>query len=311
MSHLRSLLLFATLLLLPALACAQGAREKKPIAVATTAMVGDVVRAVAGDTVDVRVLIGAGVDPHLYTPTRDDVALLMQAKFVFHNGLLLEGRMGDTLRRLGKSRKVVAIAEAVPEETILHDAASHHPDPHLWMDAKAWGTTAAPVAAALAAEFPGRKEQYEARAAEYAARMAALDNWAREAIATIPAGRRVLVTAHDAFRYFSRAYGIEVHGIQGISTESEAGLRDLNRLVDMLVERKIPAIFVESTVADRNVRALVEGAAAKGHAVALGGTLFSDAMGPSGTPEGTYPGMVRHNVATIVKALGGTVPPVP
>lgn len=301
-------LLLCTLSLLP-MPLRADFRGPYPIrAVATTGMVADLVRNVGGEKVAVTVLIGAGVDPHLYTPTRDDLAKLLEADAIFYNGLLLEGRMTDALAKVGKSKPAVAVAEALPRDILIDDRHSGHHDPHLWMDVKAWAEAARAVERALSAFDPKNASLYKENAAAYVQKLAALDAWAREAIASIPPERRLLVTAHDAFAYLSRAYGIEVRGIQGISTESEAGLRAINDLVDTIVQRKLAAVFVESSVSDKNVRALVEGAKSRGHAVTIGGSLFSDAMGREGTYEGTYIGMIDHNITTIVRALGGTAP---
>jgi len=278
--------------------------------VATVGMVADVVRAVGGDRTEVAQLIGSGIDPHLYKPTRGDVAQMLGAEIIFYSGLKLEGKMGDAFARLANSgREVHALTEKLGEGYSLHSPASaQHTDPHVWMDVQGWMTTIGVVAEVMSRLDPKHASDYAQRAAAYRAELEALDHYVREVIATIPDDQRILVTAHDAFQYFSRAYGIEVYGIQGMSTESEAGLEHINRLVDLLVARHVPAIFVESSVADRNVRALVEGARARGHRVAVGGTLFSDAMGKPGTYEGTYIGMIDHNATLITRALGGTAP---
>ena len=277
--------------------------------VCTVGMITDVVRQIAGEQAVVEGIIGEGVDPHLYKPTRGDVVKLSAADVIFYNGLLLEGKMADVLVRVATSGKAVhAVTEKIigDERYLMEkDDGSNHTDPHVWMDVAGWRTGVEVIAEALVAYDPGNAERYKDRAAEYSAKLEALDGYAREAMATIPEGQRVLVTAHDAFRYMGRAYGLEVRGIQGISTESEAGVRDLEELVDFIVERNIPAVFVESSVADKNVRALVEGARARGHEVRIGGELFSDAMGRPGSYEGTYIGMIDHNVTTIVNALGG------
>ncbi|MBC8189281.1 MAG: zinc ABC transporter substrate-binding protein [Puniceicoccaceae bacterium] len=275
----------------------------------TVGMITDIVRNVAGDYAEVVGMIGEGVDPHLYKPTRGDVVRLSQTDVVFYNGLHLEGKMTDVLVRVGTMGKPVkAVTEAILDEAdylLQKSDGSRHTDPHVWMDVSGW-LRAVPVVAETLSEFdPEHAADYRANAATYMNKLQALDIYTKTAMATIPEGRRVLVTAHDAFQYFGRAYGIEVRGIQGISTESEAGVRDLEMLVDFIVERKVPAVFVETSVAEKNVRALVEGARARGHEVIIGGSLFSDAMGQAGTYEGTYIGMIDHNVTTIVNALGG------
>jgi len=275
--------------------------------VCTTGMVADVVRNVGGDRVEVKALIGEGVDPHLFKPTRDDVSKMLGADMIFYSGLLLEGRMEDTFKKIGaKGKPVVAIAGELDKTTLSGD--EHHPDPHVWMDPVLWAQTVPVVAKALAARDPESRATFEANAARYTGELKSLDEYVKRVIVTIPAERRVLITAHDAFHYLARATGITVMSIQGISTESEAGVADINRLVDEVVARKIPAVFVESSVPDKNVRAVMEGAAARGHTLVLGGTLFSDAMGAAGTYEGTYKGMLDHNATIITRALGGEAP---
>jgi manganese/zinc/iron transport system substrate-binding protein len=279
-------------------------------AVCTTGMVADLVRGVAGERAAVTVLMGEGVDPHLFKPTRDDALKLLGAEVVFHNGLLLEGRLGDALTKVARRGiSVFAVTEGLDEKTVIEPEGSEgHPDPHVWMDVAAWSRCADVVRDAFVQLDPTNRGEYEANAKALQGHLMELDAYVRTTMGTIPEAQRVLVTAHDAFNYFGRSYGIEVRGIQGISTESEAGVADVNRLVDYLVARKIPAIFVESSVSDKNVKAVIEGAKSRGHAVSIGGQLFSDAMGAAGTYEGTYPGMMDHNATTIAKALGGNPP---
>lgn len=282
----------------------------KPRVVCTVGMIGDIVRRIAGERAEVIGLIGSGVDPHLYKPTRNDLVLLQEADLVFYNGLLLEGRMSDSLVRLAREKPVVAVTEGLERENLLEPPEfAGHFDPHVWMDVSAWSKAAPVIASALTKLLPAHRAEFEARLGELQQELSSLHAYVTSAIASIPAEQRVLVTAHDAFNYFGRAYGIRVIGIQGISTESEAGLNDINRLVDMLVEQRIGAVFVESSVSDKNVQALIEGAASRGHSVRIGGTLFSDAMGMEGTYEGTYIGMIDHNATTIARALGGSAPP--
>lgn len=272
--------------------------------VCTTAMIGDVAAEIGGDAVAVQTLMGASVDPHLYKPTVVDVKRLSAADVVFFNGLMLEGKMEAVLEKIGRGgKRVSAVAEGLRKSGYV--SGGHHPDPHVWMDVAGWKTAAAEISRVLGDALPTEKPAIGKRGGEYLAELERLDAYAKKAIATIPTEKRVLVTAHDAFGYMARAYGLEVRGIQGISTESETGLKDLNELVDFLVERKIPAVFVESSVPRKSVEALVEGTRARGHEVRIGGELFSDAMGNAGTYEGTYIGMIDHNITTIVRALGG------
>lgn len=283
---------------------------KPKVIVCTIGMITDIVARVAGPRAQVKGLIGAGVDPHLFKATRTDMATLLNADAVFYNGLLLEGKLSDALVRVATSgRKVHAVTELIDEAELLSPSElGGHFDPHVWMDPKAWCLAVDVIRDRLGELIPEHAEEFKARAAEARAEITALDAYAERVLATVPVQTRVLVTAHDAFNYFGRRYGYEVVGIQGISTESEAGVRDIERLVTLLVTRKIPAVFVESTVADRNLRALIAGAKAKGHDVRIGGTLFSDAMGAPGTYEGTYIGMMDHNITAIARALGGEAP---
>lgn len=280
-------------------------REQSYTIVCTTGMVADVVRNIVGEHAAVRTLIPTGVDPHLYQATRKDVLALSDAQIIFYNGLYLEGKMIPSLNAMAaKGRVVVPLAErAAVSAQYIED--NHEPDPHLWMDVALWGQVAVTIAQTLSEYDASRSTEFQANLDLYMGKLESLDNYAKTAFASIPAEKRVLVTAHDAFNYMGRAYNIEVKGIQGISTESEAGLKDLEDLVNFIVERRLPAVFVESSVADKNVRALVEGAQARGHQVVIGGTLFSDAMGLEGSYEGTYLGMIDHNVSTITRALGG------
>ena len=278
--------------------------------VVTTGMIGDIVRNVAGDRARVTQLMGAGVDPHLYKATRSDVAAMLNADLTFYNGLLLEGKMTDAFVRVATSgRPVFAVTELIDESYLLEpDGAEGHYDPHVWMDPRAWTKAVEVVRDKLAERDPSAVATYRDNAKRYLDEIARLDAYAEQVLTSIPAERRVLVTAHDAFNYFGRRYAFEVLGIQGISTESEASLKKIEELVDTIVTRRIPAVFVESTIPDRSVRALVAGAGARGHEVTIGGELFSDAMGAPGTYEGTYIGMIDHNVTTIAKALGGNTP---
>lgn len=276
---------------------------KYPInVVCTTGMVADLVRNVGSDKVKVTQIMGDGVDPHLYKASPGDVNLLNGADTIFYSGLHLEGKMADVFVRMARKKPTFAVTEYIPESRVLDNPEGAF-DPHLWFDVSLWRDAVGVVRDALKAYDPKHADEYQSRADAYQAELAKLHDYAKTQLATVPKAQRVLVTAHDAFRYFGRAYDVEVKGIQGISTESEAGVKEVNVLVDFLVEKKIKAVFVESSVSDKNVRALLEGCRAKGHTVVIGGELFSDAMGKDGTPEGTYTGMVRHNVDTIVKAL--------
>ena len=286
-----------------------GRAEGKINAVATVGMVADTVRRVGGDAVAVTQICGSGIDPHTHTPTRDDVQKFLAADIVFYNGLKLEGKMSDKLSAMSSSKPVIAVAESIPGEQLLSPAEFEgHPDPHVWMDVRLWTETIAAVEAGLSTFEPQQAEQFADNANQLRSELSELDNYVRQSIATIPDGSRLLITSHDAFNYLGRAYDLQVEGIQGISTESEAGLRRINELVDRLVDKKIAAVFVESSVNPKNIQALIEGAQSRGHNVNNGGELFSDAMGSTGTYRGTYIGMIDHNATTITRALGGDAP---
>ena len=277
--------------------------------VATTGMIADAARAILGDVGTVTALMGPGVDPHSFRQTRSDIVAMTRADLTLWHGLYLEAQMEEFLNNLSRSRTVVPVAEALDPDLLLqHADYDGRYDPHVWMAPELWTGVVTAIGAALQEARPDLAPTFEAWMRDYLASIARLHEYATTAIGTIPEQARVLVTAHDAFGYFGRAYGMDVLGIQGISTESEAGLNRIRTLVDTLVDRKIGAVFVETSVSDRNMRALIEGAAAKGHEVRIGGELYSDAMGEPGTYEGTYPGMIDHNITTITRALGGTAP---
>lgn len=279
--------------------------------VCTTAMVADIVRQVVGDRYEVDGLMGEGVDPHLYKPTTSDTAQLSEAVVIFYSGLMLEGPMQHPLESLAKGGKpVFAVTADIPEDKLRTPPEFEgHPDPHVWMDVALWSLAVDTVAARMSDIDAEHADTYRANADAYQEQLMQLDEYARQAISTIPQSRRYLVTAHDAFSYFSRAYGIPVESVQGITTESDPGVDDIVRLVDLLVSKKIPALFVESSVNEDNLVAVMEGAQQKGWTVRTGGTLYSDAMGTGGTYEGTYIGMIDHNVTTVTRALGGEAPP--
>lgn len=268
-------------------------------------MVADIVRNVGGSHVAVTSLMGEGVDPHLYRASAGDVSRLNQADIVFYSGLHLEGKMSDVLERMAQRKPVHAVSQKLMEakDPRLLEIGDGYYDPHIWFDISLWREAVAHVGEVMAEYDPPNTADYRRNTEQYLAELDELHAWTKEQIASIPEERRVLVTAHDAFHYFGRAYGIEVKAIQGVSTDTEAGVRKINELVEFIATRGIKAVFVETSVSDRKVQALVEGSRQRGHDVTIGGTLFSDAMGEAGTPEGTYLGMVRHNVDTIVGAL--------
>lgn len=271
---------------------------------ATTGMVADTARRVGGDWVAVEALMGPGVDPHLYKASQSDLHKLSNADLILYNGLHLEGRMVDILAKMDRWTPTLAVAETLPEDKLrsLEDYPGNQ-DPHIWMDLSLWRYAVEAIRDRFIALAPEHADDFTANAAIMLEEIAALDAETREAIASIPRESRVLITAHDAFGYFGAAYDIEVMGLQGISTASEYGLQDMNRLVNLIVERDIKAIFVETSISTRGMEALVAGVRAQGEDLRIGGSLYGDALGDADTPEGTYLGMFRHNVETIVGAL--------
>lgn len=278
--------------------------HRRPTVVATTTIVADLVRQLAADEVDVESLMGAGIDPHSYRPTPRDADRLARADLIVASGLHLEGKLAELLERISRRKPVVFAAEAVEASSRL-EAAAGIPDPHVWFDLSLWTAGIDPTVAALAELVPEGADAFAAAGERYRAELLAAHGETLAKVAEIPEEQRVLITAHDAFRYFGRAYGIEVIGVQGVSTESEAGLADINRLVDLLVERKVPAVFVETSVPDRSVRAICEGAAARGHTVTTGGRLYSDALGDAGSGAETLLAATAANVHVICAALTG------
>ncbi len=284
---------------------AESSERSGPLSVvATTGMIGDTAARIAGEHAEVTALMGPGIDPHLYKASEGDVRRLTQADLILYNGLHLEGKMGDVLVKLARQRPVVAVSETIPEDRLREPPEFlGQYDPHVWFDVSLWVETLGPIAEALTEVDPAHAEDYAANAQALRQELLALDQWVVDRIAEIPQEGRILVTAHDAFGYFGQRYGVEVVGIQGISTLAEAGLQDMERVVDLIVDREVKALFVESSVPRRAVEAVQAAVRERDREVAIGGELFSDAMGAAGTEEGTYPGMVRHNVDTIVEAL--------
>jgi len=278
---------------------------RKIKAVATTGQVADVVKNAGRDRVEVKALMGPGVDPNLYKPTAGDVDALNSADIIFYNGLELEGRMTDLFVKMARSGKpTVAVAEDVPEDLLREPVGFEGKyDPHVWFDPALWKYAVGRVAAELARLDPASKDLYQQNSAAYLKQLEELDAYIRAQAATVPESARVLITAHDAFGYFGQAYGFEVKGLQGISTAAEASPRDVRDLARFICERGIKAIFVESSAPRETIEAVQAAAKAAGCAVGIGAELFSDAMGNEGTPEGAYIGMLRYNIDAIVNAL--------
>ncbi|MGD6969055.1 metal ABC transporter solute-binding protein, Zn/Mn family [Rossellomorea vietnamensis] len=270
----------------------------------TIGQINDIVKNVGGDHVDSAGLMKSGVDPHLYKASQGDIKKLEEADLIFYNGLHLEGKMIEIFEKMEDEKPTIAVTKDIPEAELLKSAdgyAEH--DPHVWFDIELWIKVTETVTEELSNYDKENAGDYKANGEAFIKELEELDQYAEEQISTIPEQSRVLVTAHDAFGYFGEAYGIKVMGLQGISTASESGSKDVSELRDFLVDNKVKAVFVESSVPKKAIEAVIEGAKEKGHEVEIGGELFSDAMGKEGTEKGTYLGMVRHNVDTIVNAL--------
>ena len=288
------------------------AAQDRPLNVlATVGMIADVATNVAGDCARVSSLLGAGSDPHLYRATAADVDKLAGADLIFYVDAALEARLAEVLAGFADRTPTIGLARAAFDDGALLDDPDEagEIDPHLWMDASRWARIAPAIADAIAEQRPDCAEAMASNALGYADQLDALHAWVSDSIASIPEGQRLLVTAHDAFEYYSDAYGIEAsEAIEGISTESEASIADIREVAAFVVERGVPAVFVETTINPRTIEALVAEVRSQGHDVVIGGALYSDAMGDTGTPAGSYIGMIRANTITITGALGGTVP---
>lgn len=269
--------------------------------VATTGMLADLTQNIGGKHVKTTALMGTGVDPHLYKATQGDLRRLIKADIILYNGLHLEGKMQDIFSKMSRKKPVYAVAEVVDKKQLIqHDS---YPDAHIWFDLSLWQQAGYKVLEILQKHDPENGAYYEAQATAYLTDMEKLHKWTQQQLATVPESQRILITAHDAFGYFGKAYGVKVMGLQGISTAAEFGLQDIKRLKDIIVANKVRAVFVESSVSPRFIESLVAGVKAEGHEITIGGELYSDAMGPKGTATDNFFGMVKHNVTTIVNAL--------
>ena len=290
-----------------------GATAQEPVSVvATVGMIGDIAQILGGDCIAVDTMMGPGIDPHLYQATAQDVQTLNGADLILYSGYGLEGQLGDVFARYAERVPTLAVSEAgIARDDLITTDDAYGVDPHLWMDVSLWARIVPVMAAQLSESAPDCAADIAANAQAYEAQLAALNDWTRQTIASIPQTQRILVTAHDAFAYYGRAYDIEVAGIQGISTQSEAAIADIRQTADLIVEREVPAIFVESTINPRTIQAVIEAANQAGQPVEIGGELFSDAMGDPATAGGNYIGMIHANTAAIATALGGTPAPLP
>lgn len=302
----RFLIIFHVFLLLFALGCSStdidATHSDRLKVTTTTGMIADMVRQIGKDHVEVTQLMGPGVDPHLYKASSGDIDKLESADLIFYNGLYLEGKMGEILEKIGKQKSVIAVAEKIDQKKLIVTGDNEF-DPHIWFDVRLWMEAIEQVEQGLIQADPKHHQDYQKEAQRYREELLALDEYTRKQIASIPKDQRILITAHDAFGYFGRAYGIEVIGLQGLSTASEYGLKDVQELVNVIVERKIKAVFIESSIPKKSIEAVVNGAKAKNWDVKIGGELYSDALGSPGSTGDTYLKMVRHNVDTIVSAL--------
>lgn len=272
----------------------------------TTGMIGDAARNVGGELVEVTSLMGAGVDPHLYRASEGDVRRLSEADIIFFNGLHLEAGMGEVLQRMSARKRVIAVAETIPREQLIAlPAYGGSFDPHVWFDVQLWMLVTERIRDSLIEADQKNAESYRANTANYLGELRGLDAEIRARFEKIPPEQRILITAHDAFGYFGRAYNFEVRGLQGISTAAEASAADVQELARFIAERRIAALFVETSVPQRTIEAVQAAVRARGFETRVGGLLYSDAMGNAGTPEGTYIGMVRRNADTIFNALAG------
>ena len=281
----------------------QEKNSEEQVIITTTGMIADVVKNIVGDSLKVEALMGPGTDPHLYNSSQADLKKLTRAAVIFYNGLHLEGKMAEDLHKLSKRKPVFAVADGVSRQYYRLTDEQGSIDPHIWFNIKIWMEVSTYVYEKLIAIYPEYKVYFGTNYKEYLIKLKALNQWVAAEMASIPKKQRVLITAHDAFGYFGKAYDIEVIGLQGISTVSEASLRKRTELVNLIVDRGIKAVFIESSVDPRYIQAIVEDCKAKGHKTTIGGILYSDAMGAEGTPAGTYIGMVKSNVVTITTAL--------
>lgn len=311
MKHILTLILLASFFLSACSTSTGGSQlpiaERMINVVTTTGMIADIVLNVGGERVQVTPLMGPGVDPHLYKASEGNVQLLQKADIIFYNGLHLEAQMGEVLERMnGFGVKTIAVTDKI-DRSLLQSPPEFQGnyDPHIWFEVTLWMKAVEQVKETLVEVDPASQPYYEVNADAYLEELQDLHQYVLDQANTVPAEKRILITAHDAFNYFGRAYGFEVRGLQGISTEAQAGTADVQALTNFIVEKQIPAIFVESSVPQRNIEAVQAAVQAQGFQVKIGGSLFSDAMGSEGTPEGTYVGMVRHNIDTIVSALVG------
>ena len=296
--------IFAILLVLTMIGCKENEKKSNQLnVVTTTSMITDLVSIIGGEAIEINGLMGAGVDPHLYKASEGDVTKLFEADVIFYNGLHLEGKLVEVFEKM-KQKKQVALANNLPKDKLIgSDYFASNYDPHVWFDISFFKSFAEQVTNTLISEDPLNKDLYSYNSKEYIKKLDALQNNVSQLIEQLPEEKRILVTAHDAFNYFGASFGFKVVGLQGLSTATEAGVQDVQKLSEFIITNNIKAIFVESSVPKKTIEALQEAVKSKGHNVEIGGSLYSDALGNKGSLEGTYLGMYKYNVATIVNAL--------
>ncbi len=276
----------------------------KPKIVATTSIVADIAQNLCGEFADVSSLMGPGVDPHLYKASHGDVEALSNADVVLYNGLHLEGKMSEILEKLKANKTVIAVSDGIPMDQIrtINKSANVH-DPHVWFDIELWTEGVKHVRSMLIKKYPEHKDLINTSASNYIHNMDSIHAVCLEKVAELPVEKRILITSHDAFEYFGRSFNFKVRGLQGISTLSESGLKDVTDMVNFIIDNDIKAVFVENSVPQKALRSVIDGCTSKGHTVIVGGELFSDALGANRTPEGTYLGMIQYNVETVINGL--------
>ncbi len=273
--------------------------------VTTTTMLTDLVQNIGGDKVEVQGLMGAGVDPHLYTASEGDVSKLSNAEVIVYSGLHLEGKLGKIFEKMEhQNKKIIVASDGLDKSVLIHSEnfASNH-DPHIWFDTRNWINITKYIAKKLGEYDPKNAEVYTKNATDYLSKLAQLNKDIEKKINELPEERRILVTAHDAFNYFGHQHKFNVVGLQGLSTATEAGVQDVRNLAKFIIDNGVKAIFVETSIPKQTIEALQQAVKSQNHEVAIGGMLYSDALGNPGTVEGTYIGMYKANVKTIVDAL--------
>ena len=302
---MKALLIFTAAFLLFAGCKVRTEEENKTIKIAcSTSIIRDCIQIIVGDSIEVKSLMGPGIDPHGYNPRPSDISLLNNATVVIYNGLHLEGKMVELFEELGKRKTVLSVASGISKkDLILTDASAGTVDPHIWFDTRIWFDGLEEVVNDLCAKYPAHEATFRKNFESFRMRISELNGSLKERLAAIPSERRVLITSHDAFHYFGRSFGIEVKALQGISTTQEPGVRDVVNLVNFIVDHQIKALFVEHSVSPKAINTVIESCAKRGHPVKIGGTLYSDALGDANSAGATYSSMLQHNVSAIIKGL--------